>query len=206
LLSRTNHNAQVTKRAVWTVWFVVHFFLVLVVSTRQSASVLLLFHTFPGRFEAPLTKLETAATFTLGEELWRSNPYRLGVDAYAQYTGTETGFGFFAPRVAVAHKLVFEIQYADGHVDYELPRVGHHETGLRLFLLLENIARIDYSDLRETMLKMMAFAVWREHRDATLIRAIFGVINLPSVAQFERGEKQTYEVLYTYEFRFASAP
>jgi hypothetical protein len=202
---RRNHNARAGKRTIYVVCFVLHFFIVLVVSGRQSASVLLLFHTFPERFESPLTKLEAAATFALGEDLLPSNPVRLGIDAYRQYTGTETGFGFFAPRVAVAHKLVFEIKYADGHVEYELPHVGHRETGLRLFLLLENIARVDYSDLRETMLKMMAFSVWREHRDATLVRAIFGIINLPSVAQFEQGERETYQVLYTYEFRFSSA-
>ena len=203
---RRSRNAHGKKRAICGVCFALHFFLILVVSSRQAVSVLLLFHTFAQRFEPALTNLEAAATCALGEELSSSNPFRLGIDAYTHYTGTETGFGFFAPRVAVAHKLIFEIQYPDGHVEYELPRVGHHETGLRLFLLLENIARVDYSDLRETMLKMMAFAVWREHRNATLVRAIFGVIDLPSVAELERGERETYHVLYTYEFSFSSVP
>ena len=50
------------------------------------------------------------------------------------------------------------------------------------------------------MIKMLADAVWREHADATMIRAIFGSVVLPSVPEFEHGKKESYEFLYAYDF------
>jgi hypothetical protein len=69
--------------------------------------------------------------------------------------------------------------------------------------LLDSIASTRYDPLRETMLKMMAFSIWREHRDASVIRAVFGFVKLPSIADFERGTEESYQFLYAYDFRFA---
>ena len=43
---------------------------------------------------------------------------------YEHAAGIDTGYGFFAPAVPNASKLVFEITYADGHPEYELPVVS----------------------------------------------------------------------------------
>jgi hypothetical protein len=146
---------------------------------------------------------DAMAAAALGQRLATSNPMRQGVTAYTYIAGIETGYGFFAPSVSISHKLVFEVQYADGRVEYELPRVGGAATGVRLPLLLDNIARTRYDPLRETMLKMMAFSIWREHRDASVIRAVFGFVKLPSITEFERGKEESYEFLYAYDFRFS---
>jgi hypothetical protein len=62
------------------------------------------------------------------------------------------------------------------------------------------IGRTRSEAFRQTMVKMLADSMWREHADATMIRAIFGSVVLPSAAEFEHGKRESYEFLYAYDF------
>jgi hypothetical protein len=62
------------------------------------------------------------------------------------------------------------------------------------------IGRTRSEAFRQTIVKMLADAVWREHADATMIRALFGSVLLPSAPEFERGKRESYEFLYAYDF------
>ena len=44
--------------------------------------------------------------------------------------GIETGYGYFAPNVPGGYRLVFELHYPDGRVEYELPSVSSAAAGL----------------------------------------------------------------------------
>jgi hypothetical protein len=192
------------QKHIYAACFVLHFWLVLLSSGRHAASALAEGGTLlPGAWNPWLRRADAVAATALGEHLPASNPLREGIAGYTYSAGIETGYGFFAPRPSSVRKLVFEIRYADGHAEYELPRVGGSATGLRLTLLFDNIMLIPYEQLRVTMLKMMAFSVWREHPEAMTIRAVFGVVTLPSIWDFERGKKESYEVVYAYDFRFS---
>ena len=68
---------------------------------------------------------------------------------YANLTGIEVGYGYFAPNVPVTHALVFEFHYPDGHFEYEPPLIGSHEGQLRLTSLIEQIGRTDFDELAE---------------------------------------------------------
>jgi hypothetical protein len=100
------------------------------------------------------------------------------------------------------YKLVFQLQYRDGRTEDELPAVSGRATGLRLATLLDQIAETEYEPLRVMLVKMMAYAVWQEHPDAVKIRAVFGYVDLPSVAEFRSGEKESYHFLFGYDFNF----
>jgi hypothetical protein len=190
-----------TRKGIYLAWFSVHFVLLFVVSSRQALSVVAQGGTLlPRSWDSGLARAEEAETLALGEKFASANPLRQAIFAYTRSAGIETGYGFFAPSVSAVRKLVFEIRYADGRVEYELPRVGDPATGLRLILLFENLERVTYQPLREMMFKMMAFSVWREHTDAIQIRAVFGYVNLPSISEFERNEQASYEVLFAYDF------
>ena len=52
---------------------------------------------------------------------------------------------------------------------------------------------------------MLASAIWREHSDATMIRAVFGVVTLPTADEFEHGIRESNEFLYSYDFAFQPA-
>lgn len=128
------------------------------------------------------------------------------VAIYTHATGIEAGYGFFAPNVPDNYKLVFEIHYPDGRVEYELPRVAGVAAGLRLSTLIDNIGDIRYDALREVLVKMMAYSIWREHPDATLIRAVLGLVLLPTPTEFQHGMKESYQFTYAYDFLFPVAP
>jgi hypothetical protein len=195
----------VSHKHVYVACFALHFLLLGLSSFRQTVSALAQGDTIlPRSWDAIFERADAMATAALGETLRPANPYRQIIALYKDCAGIETGYGFFAPNVASTHKLVFEIKYPDGRVKYELPHVGDSATGLRLTLLFENIAHVRYELLRETMFKMMAFSVWRDHPGASVVRVVFGFVNPPSIPGFERGEKESYEVLFAYDFTFAA--
>lgn len=190
-----------TKNIVCLSWFAFHFFLIVLVSTRQTLSVIAPGGTLlPSNWDSGLAAAEQKATALLGEKFSTSNPIRQLIFSYTRAAGIETGYGFFAPTVSAVRKLVFEISYPDGHVEYQLPHVGDPATGLRLMLLFEKLERIPYEPLREMMFKMMAFSVWREHPSAVKIRVVFGYMNTPTVAGFQQKQQPSYEVLFAYDF------
>jgi hypothetical protein len=155
---------------------------------------------FPSSFKSYSLNAETVAAGVLGLNLAASNPVRRTLVTYLQLAGIERGYGYFAPNVPGSYKLVFESHYPDGRVDYELPRVNSTAAGLRVASLLDEIGHTRYDALREYMIKRMARSVWREHPNATMIRAVFGVSTLPSIVEFEQGKRESYEFLYAYEF------
>ena len=140
----------------------------------------------------------------MGQDLAVSNPAREVLGTYLHVAGIETGYGYFAPNVPGSYKLVFELHYPDGRVEYELPRVSSAAAGLRIAGLLDKIGRIPYDTLREHLVKMMASWIWHEHPEVKTMRAIFGSVILPSLRDFERGKAESYEFLYAYDFSLSN--
>ncbi|HZR06883.1 MAG TPA: hypothetical protein VFA61_13735 [Candidatus Udaeobacter sp.] len=136
----------------------------------------------------------------------RSNPVRQILNGYLNLSGIEVGYGFFAPNVANSYKLVFELRFPDGRVEYELPRVANAASVLRVAGLLDQIGRTRSEAFRQTMVRMLADAVWREHGEATMIRAIFGSVILPSASEFAQGKRESYQFLYAYDFSVSQNP
>jgi hypothetical protein len=161
---------------------------------------------FPSSFKSFSQKAETAVSVALGQHLAASNPIRQALATYLHLAGIETGYGYFAPNVPGSYRLVFELHYPDGRVEYELPSVNGAAAGLRIASLLDNIGRTPYDALREHLVKMLALSIWREHPDVKTIRAVFGSITLPSVIEFKHGERQSYEFLYAYDFSLENEP
>jgi hypothetical protein len=120
--------------------------------------------------------------------------------------GIETGYSYFAPNVPGSYKLVFELHYPDGRVEYELPSVGSAAAGLRVAGLLDKIGRTPYDALREILVKMLAQSIWRKHPEVKTIRAVLGSSRLPSVKEFEQGKRESYQFLYAYDFSLREEP
>lgn len=180
-----------------------HLFLIVVVCCRDTFSI---FATAPTVFPATANDFwergEQTAMTLLGQRLDHSNWLANGIALYLHGTGIEAGYGFFAPNVPENYKLVFELQYPDGHSEYEVPRVSSAATGVRFAGLLDQLAEVSYAPLRDTMMKIVAYSVWQEHPEANRVRAYFGSARLPTPAEFERGDKGSYELLFTYDFTF----
>jgi hypothetical protein len=116
------------------------------------------------------------------------------------------GYGFFAPSVPNSYKLVFEIHYQNGEVEYDLPHVSDAAGGAALSSLLSQIGRMRYDPLREIVLKMLTYSKWQEHPDASMIRVVFGFVRVPSPTEIRLGQQTTYQFMYAYDFGFPPKP
>lgn len=196
------------RRKLYLAGFALHFFLVIAISSRELFWVLGRGLTIsPSAFKDYWRKAEDVSSIVLGQSLAPSHPLRRGAATYLNLAGIEAGYGFFAPNVSNSSKLVFELRYPDGRVEYEVPSVSSEASGLRVATLLDKIGRPQYAPLRGVMIKMLTQSMWHEHPDVETIRAVFGSVILPNVTEFEHGARESNEFLFAYDFDFReSAP
>ncbi|MFL6582971.1 MAG: hypothetical protein ACJ8KU_00475 [Chthoniobacterales bacterium] len=161
--------------------------------------------SLPQQAETPARTAQEALQTSLGEALPRLNPFRQVVAVYLHLAGITTGYGFFAPNVPDNYKLVFELQYPDGHVEYDLPQASSRSGGLRIATLLDNLGQTRYDPLRELIVKAMTYSVWLQHPGVSHVRAVFGFTMLPTPRQFKAGVRESYEFLYAYDLSFDPA-
>jgi hypothetical protein len=182
------------------VCFLAHFLLIAAISLRQTVSLVSRNLTLVRASEkSRWSEAETIGAIGLGEHLSRSHPLRQALVTYLHLAGIETGYGYFAPNVPGGGKLVFEIHFRDGRVEYDSPRVNSAAARLRLAGLLDKMAAEEYEPLREIMVRMLAASVWRAHPDVQSVRAVFGSTVLPTMAEFRAGRRASSEFLYAYD-------
>jgi hypothetical protein len=143
---------------------------------------------------------EVVTASVLGKEMAASNPVRRGIATYLHAAGSQSGYTFFAPNVPGYYKLILELYYHDGRVEYDSPHVSGQAAALRLAGLLDRVADPSYEPLREVVVKMLAFSIWREHPDVKKIRAIFGSVTPPSITDFEHGKRESFQPLFSFDF------
>ena len=184
-----------------------HLVLILTVSSRDIFKSFSQGNTcLPTRFDFLWQKAEAVGTAALGQTLLKRNAYRQGVGAYLACTGIDTGYSFFAPHVPASYKLVFEVHYPHGRIEYEIPKVSGPAAMLRVASLLDVIGQVEDVKVRAEMLKLLVHAVWREHPDASMVRAVFGTVNFPTAAEFANGRAESYRVLAAYDVTAEPTP
>jgi hypothetical protein len=140
----------------------------------------------------------------VGANLRTDNAFRQLVNTYVNLTGIEVGYGYFAPNISETHALVFELQYQDGHLEYEPPLVDSHEGELRLTSLLEQIGRTDSDPWRNELIKRLAHSTWQRHPTAVSIRGFFGSVTPPTLSAYKSGKnKRIFACQYVYDFTLA---
>jgi hypothetical protein len=195
------------QKSVYLCWFALHVLLILSFSCRETLRLVAQEPTIlPSSVKGFSREAERVADAALGQHLAASNPIRQALATYLHIAGIEAGYGYFAPNVPDSYKLVFELYYPDGRVEYELPPVSNAAAGLRIAGLLDKIGRTPYDALREHLVKMLAQSIWREHPEVKTIRAVLGSIRLPSASEFEHGKGESYEFLYAYDFSLQHEP
>jgi hypothetical protein len=143
---------------------------------------------------------ERVFSASLGRELRRIHPVRRGITTYLHLGGLESGYGFFAPNVPDAYKLVFELHYADGNVEYEPAGLDQGESSLRFASVMDYLGRTASDKEREILIKLLAQAMWRGHPEVIKIRAILGSIVIAPPEEFRNGSGATYQFRAAYEF------
>ena len=189
------------SKRIHAAWFGIHFFLITAVCLAgvfwliaQGSTIL------PSACNEYAQKAELVATWCLGKEAGASNPVRRGIATYLHAAGIQAGYSFFAPNVPSQHRLTLELLYEDGRVEYESPHVRGKTAALRLESLLDRLADERYEPVREVLVKMLAFSVWREHPDVKKVRATFGAVNPPAMNEFEQGKTETFQPMFSFDF------
>ena len=189
------------SKRVRVVWFGIHFFLITAVCLAGLFSLIAEGATIlPSALEPYARKAEVAAAWLLGKQAGASSPARQGIATYLHAAGIQAGYTFFAPNVPGYHRLTLELFYDDGRVEYESPRLRSKAAGLRLDSLLDRLAEERYEPIREVLVKMLAFSVWRQHPDVKTIRAVFGSVTPPGMTEFEYGKAETFEPMFSFDF------
>ena len=188
-------------RRIHTAWFGIHFFLVTAVCLAglfwliaEGSTIL------PPASAEYARKGELVASWCLGKEAHASNPVRLAIATYLHAAGIQAGYTFFAPNVPSHHQLNLELFYDDGRIEYESPRVHGRAAALRLDSMLDRLPDERYEPIREAIVKRLAFSVWREHPDVKKVRATFGSINPPGMNEFEQGQTETFQPMFSFDF------
>src|SRR5437867_3271547 len=145
-------------------------------------------------------KAELFTAWLLGKQAAATNPARLGIATYLHAAGIQAGYTFFAPNIPGYHKLTFELYYEDGRVEYASAHVMGRGAALRLDSLLDRLADQRYEPIREVVVKMLAFSVWRERPDVKKIRATFGAVSQPDISDFENGKDESFQLMFSYDF------
>jgi len=188
-------------KRIYAAWFGIHFFLITAVSLAGVFSLVAEGATIlPSSLDRYARKAEIATAWVLGKQAGSSNRVKQAIATYLHAAGIQAGYTFFAPNVPSHHRLTLELFYGDGHVEYESPRVHSKAAALRLESLLDKVPEERYEPIREIVLKMLAYSVWREHPDVKRVRATFETVHLPSITEFEHGKAETLEPMFSFDF------
>jgi len=189
------------SKRIRVVWFGIHFFLITAVCFAGLFSLIAEgATTLPSALEPYARRAEVAAAWLLGKEAGTSSPVRRGIATYLHAAGIQAGYAFFAPNVPGYHSLTLELFYEDGRVEQESPRLRSKAAALRLDSLLDRLAEERYEPIREVLVKMLAFSVWREHPGVKKVRAVFGSVTPPGITEFEQGKTETFQPMFSFDF------
>jgi hypothetical protein len=188
-------------KRIYAAWFGIHFLLITAVCFAGVFSLIAEGATMlPSALEPYARKAEVAAAWLLGKQAGTSSPVRRGIATYLHGAGIQAGYTFFAPNVPGYHRLTLELFYEDGRVEHESPHLRSKAAALRLDSLLGRLADERYEPIREVVIKMLAFSVWREHPDVKGIRAVFGSVTPPDIAEFQQGKAETFQPMFSFDF------
>jgi len=189
------------SKRIHVAWFGIHFFLLTAVCLAGVFWLIAEGSTImPSAWDEYARKGELSATWCLAKEAGPSNPVRRGIATYLHAAGIQAGYTFFAPNVPSQHRLTLELLYEDGRAEYESPHVRGKTAALRLESLLDRLSEERYEPVREVLVKMLAFSVWREHPGVKKVRATFGAVNPPGMNEFEQGKTETFQPMFSFDF------
>lgn len=194
------------QKWTWATALGLHFFVVIIISLQDlTATVAGGANLLPGKCRPWLERTSALASAILGKDLSFSNPFRQILAGYADCTGIEAGYSYFAPSVPGNSKLVFELHYPDGRVEYDVPVVSGAAAGYRISTLLDHLRGVHYVRLREALLQTLVSSIHRQHPDAATVRVVFGAAELTTPKEYRAGKRISYHSLYAYEFRYNSS-
>lgn len=120
---------------------------------------------------------------------------------YRAYTGSDNGYGFFAPGVASEWRGHFDVCREDGRcTEADLPR-GNAEANV----LLSTIHGMLAYEVRDVLAASLAAAELARVPDAKTVVVRVQVYAVPTMAEFRAGRHARWRTAYAYAFTRAAA-
>jgi hypothetical protein len=138
-------------------------------------------------------------------QLSRRNPIHQSIIGYAHLAGVESPYTFFGPNVPESLRVIFEIEFPDKRVVYDIPHVQSHSEGLRLSGLVDQAAARP-GLWRDVLLQMLAAEAAAKNPDATRIRVVVAARKFPRPTDYLAGAEPTYELVCSYEAKSGAQP
>jgi len=193
------------SRQFWAAAFAAHFLAVGAVSCWDIANLVTDRRTIlPQAFVYGASRAVQMMKSSSPRQLPRPNLLRQIVIGYCHAAGIDSPYTFFAPNVPESLKIVFEIQFPDKRVSYELPKVQSDTEGLRLSALIDQAAA-NPGPWREVILQMLAARAADNNPEATRIRVVVAALKFPRPDDFLKGSDPEYDFVCGYDFIPAEA-
>lgn len=193
-------------RRIHAAWFGIHFFFITAVCLAGISWLIAQGSTIlPAVCNDYARKAELGATWCLAKTAAASNPVRVAIATYLHAAGIQAGYTFFAPNVPSHHRLMLELFYDDGRIEYDSPRVHSRAAALRLDSLLDRLAEERFEPVREGLVKRLAFSIWQQHPGIKRVRATFGAVNPPGMSEFAQGKSETFQPMFSFDFSIRDA-
>lgn len=142
------------------------------------------------------------------ELLQKTGPFLDVFRFYSDYSGAETGYGFYAPNVASQFLVLYTIKDDEGNViENSLPRHYSKAALTRYFtafdIFMDKIDEPDerYDKFMDVVMKSMALKVLEDHPPHRHIEADLLVYDLPYIPDYQAGERPDYAHLLHYTYR-----
>lgn len=129
---------------------------------------------------------------------------------YGALSGTDSSYGFFAPGVGTQLRVTFELTREDGTKSTDvLTTDASHEADLRIGDMVAIFWMAD-EDLRRGLAASWAGRMLARHLEATRVVVHLDSYDLPTMAQYQQGERPGwaphYEAEFVHRARAGAAP
>ena len=128
----------------------------------------------------------------------RSNLFFETVSLYSEISGTNTGYGFFAPDLPSSTIVEFEITDTTGY-KYIVPTLLNTREGMERFKSGIDFFK-QFENFREVIMRSWALRVFEQHPDAKYVTVVIKREDLPSIAQYKKGKRTKQTELFKYNF------
>jgi hypothetical protein len=190
------------KKIILCVLFFIHFFLIIVYSLKQNVELSITRDTYLSNVITikKLQQIDYCLSKLMFHKISTSsdNDY---TNLYMVFAGSKTPFIYFVANISPIEKLTFEIEFDDGSKKIVLPTVRSKEMTIRLKCLYTTIRKSDNEPYKELLIRKIAEHEAKNYSEVKNIKAILGVINIPTLNEFLNGQNLNFQYLNQYNFR-----
>ena len=121
---------------------------------------------------------------------------------YGNFSGAQSGFGYFAPEIGSELRSHFEVVEADGSTRIESLSAGaSREAALRINNLVALLGQSMFEEKeRRKVAASLAGKVLARHPGAPRVALVIEELDLPSMASYREGKRPSWKPFYRVTF------